>query len=275
MAGDRDRSAWSDLDRPPLSQARLNRTVGGGRVWYDVRVVTATGSTNADAAAAAAAGEPEGVVVVAEQQSAGRGRLTRRWDSPPRAGLLVSVLLRPTVGPAAAALLPLLTGLALAEALDAVAGVTPRLKWPNDLLVDGRKLGGILAERSPDGAVVVGFGINVSTRADELPVEMATSVALAGGVADREPILAECLRSLRRRYDHFVGTGGAPEAFLPAYRDRCETIGRRVLVHAPGGSVGRGTAVAVDDAGRLVVQGDGGTEQAWSAGDVEHVRGSD
>jgi BirA family biotin operon repressor/biotin-[acetyl-CoA-carboxylase] ligase len=242
-------------------------------VWQEIRVVGTTGSTNADVLDAAAGGAPEGLVVVAEQQRSGRGRLSRQWESPARAGLLVSVLLRPAIDPAATALLPLLTGLALAEALDAVAAVHVRLKWPNDLLVDGHKLGGILTERAPDGAVVVGFGINVSTRREELPTADATSVALAGGNAEREPLLAECLRSLRRRYEHFVGQGGASEAFLPAYRDRCETIGRRVVVHAPGGSTVPVTATGVDESGRLVVCGDDGVEHAWSAGDVEHVRG--
>jgi len=170
-------------------------------------------------------------------------------------------------------LLPLLAGLALADAVEAVADVRVRLKWPNDLLVDGRKLGGILVERAAGGAVVVGFGINVSTRRDELPVDTATSLALEGAGTDREPLLKECLRSLQRRYAHFVDSGGAPTAILPSYRQRCETIGRRVTVHAPGGTTTTGLATGVDDTGTLVVREDDGRQSRWSAGDVVHVRG--
>ena len=265
--------AWSDLDRPPLSQARLQRALGAGGPWREVRVVGSTSSTNADVLAAAAAGADEGLIVVAEQQVAGRGRLSRVWESPPRAGLLVSVLLRPSLPPAVLPLIPLLAGLALADAVDAVADVAVGLKWPNDLLVGCRKLGGILVERAPDGAVVVGFGINVSTRREELPVDTATSLVLEGGGTDREPLLKECLRSLHRRYAHFVSADGAPTAVLPPYRERCETIGRRVTVHVPDGTTSTGLATGVDDSGTLVVRDDNGRERRWSAGDVVHVRG--
>jgi BirA family transcriptional regulator, biotin operon repressor / biotin---[acetyl-CoA-carboxylase] ligase len=265
--------AWSDLVRPPLSQPRLQRALGAGGSWREVRVLDSTSSTNADVLAAAAGGAAEGLVVVAEQQVAGRGRLSRAWESPARAGLLVSVLLRPSLPPTALPLLPLLAGLALADAVEAVADVPVGLKWPNDLLVDGRKLGGILVERAPDGAVVVGFGINVSTRREELPVDTATSLALEGGSTDREPLLKECLRSLKRRYAHFDGSGGAPTAVLSPYRTRCETIGRRVTVHAPDGTTSTGLATGVDDNGTLVVREDDGRERRWSAGDVVHVRG--
>jgi len=265
--------AWSDLDRPPLSQPRLQRALSASGPWREVRVVDSTTSTNVDVLEAAAAGAVEGLVVVAEEQVAGRGRLARVWESPPRAGLLVSVLLRPVLPAPALPLLPLLAGLALADAVEAVADVRVRLKWPNDLLVDGRKLGGILVERAAGGAVVVGFGINVSTRRDELPVDTATSLALEGAGTDREPLLKECLRSLQRRYAHFVDSGGAPTAILPSYRQRCETIGRRVTVHAPGGTTTTGLATGVDDTGTLVVREDDGRQSRWSAGDVVHVRG--
>src|SRR4051794_40319844 len=115
--------AWSDLDRPPLTQPRLQRAVGDGAAWREVRVAALTASTNADVLAEAATGAAEGLVLVAEQQDAGRGRLARSWESPPRAGLLVSVLLRPELPPSSLPLLPLLAGLALADAIDSVAGV--------------------------------------------------------------------------------------------------------------------------------------------------------
>jgi BirA family biotin operon repressor/biotin-[acetyl-CoA-carboxylase] ligase len=241
-------------------------------MWREVRVVTTTASTNADVAAAAAAGAAEGLVVVAEHQDSGRGRLDRPWESPPRSGVLLSVLVRPDVRAAALPLLPLLTGTAVVEAVRAVGRVEAGLKWPNDVLVGDRKLGGVLVERTGDGAVVIGLGLNVSTRLDELPVPTATSLAVEGGRTDRESLVKEVLRALARRYNTYVKAEGAPESVLPAYREICETINRRVAVHVPGGEPVTGLAVAVDDGGMLVVREDDGRERAWSAGDVIHVR---
>jgi BirA family biotin operon repressor/biotin-[acetyl-CoA-carboxylase] ligase len=265
-------SPWSDLDRPPLSAARLTRALGAGPVWREIRVVASTASTNADVAAAARAGAAEGLVVVAEQQTAGRGRLDRSWSSPPRAGVLMSALLRPTVGAATWPLIPLLSGLAVVEAMSAVAQVEAALKWPNDVLIDEKKLGGILVERVDD-AVVVGMGLNVSTRVDELSVATATSLAIAGGATDREIIVKEMLRALARRYVTWLDTGGASTSVIAAYRERCETIGRHVELALPGGEVVRGIATGIDDGGRLVVRDDAtGTEHEWLVGDVTHVR---
>ena len=265
-------SAWSDLDRPPLSQSRLHAAIRDDSLWREVRLLTRTESTNAVVADAARAGEPEGLAVVAEEQASGRGRLDRRWESPPRSGVLMSVLLRPRTPAATWPLLPLLTGLAGVEALRSVAGVTAVLKWPNDLMVEDRKLGGILLERVGDTAVVIGVGINVSTRRDELPVETATSLALEQAGTDREPLVKELLRAVSRRYAAFQAAGGAPESVLPAYREVCETIGRHVVVHLDGRPPHSGLAVDVDEGGRLVVRADDGSESAWSAGDVVHVR---
>lgn len=243
----------------------------GGPLWRDVRVVPDTESTNADLVAAARAGEPEGLVLIAEAQSRGRGRLGRSWQSPPRAGLLMSMLVRPAVPVSALPLVPLLAGTALVEALRAVAGLDAVLKWPNDVLVAGRKLAGVLIERV-DGAVVVGVGLNVSTSASELPVPTATSVALAGGVTDRESIAKEVLRAFARRYLVFCAGGGAATTVLPAYREICDSIGRRVRVDLPGGASSHGVVTEVDDAGMLVVRDDDGVAHAWSAGDVVHVQ---
>jgi BirA family biotin operon repressor/biotin-[acetyl-CoA-carboxylase] ligase len=184
----------------------------------------------------------------------------------------MSVLLRPTVEPASWPLIPLLTGLAVVEAILAVGRVEASLKWPNDVLVDERKIAGILSERVGD-AVVVGVGLNVSARADELPVETATSLALAGGATDREIIAKEVLRALARRYAVWHDTGGATSSVIPAYRERCETIGHHVEVQVPGGDFVRGEATAIDEAGRLVVRDEAsGAERAWLVGDVTHVR---
>jgi BirA family biotin operon repressor/biotin-[acetyl-CoA-carboxylase] ligase len=269
-------SSWTDLDRPPLSAARLQRVVDGSALWREIRVVDVTASTNADVAAAAALGAAEGLVIIAEEQRAGRGRLDRRWESPARTGLLVSVLLRPDVPASALPLLPLLVGLAAVESVRAVAGVPVGLKWPNDVLAGGRKLGGVLAERlggvGSASGVVVGIGLNVSTRAEELPLPTATSIHLEGGVIDREPLAKELLRALERRYAAFRSSGGSPVSVLPAYRQVCETIGQRVEVQLPEGGAVMGTAVNVNDSGMLVVRDDAGRETARSAGDVVHLR---
>jgi BirA family biotin operon repressor/biotin-[acetyl-CoA-carboxylase] ligase len=265
-------SQWSDLSRPPLSQARLRRALARDETWRQIDVVETTVSTNADVAAAARAGAAKGLVVVAEHQSSGRGRLDRQWESPPRAGLTLSALLRPSVEVAHWGLIPLLAGLAVVEAVSAVAYVDATLKWPNDVLVDGGKLGGLLVELAGEAAVV-GIGLNVSMREAELPVATATSLLVAGGATDREPLLKELLRALSRRYQVWSAAGGAPASVLPAYRERCETISARIELALPGGDIVRGTAIDVDDTGRLVVADDAtGDERAWLVGDVTHVR---
>lgn len=263
-------SPWTDLDRPPLSAQRLTHALAGVRLCSQLRLFEATESTNAVAADAARRGVPEGLVVIAEYQAGGRGRLDRTWTAPPRSGLLLSVLLRPTGDASRWPLLPLLAGLAVAEAVASVSRITTSLKWPNDVLVGDRKLAGILAERV-DAALVIGIGVNVSLRPAELPVDTATSIAIEGGITDRESLAKEVLRSLDRRY---AGFRDDPGAVLPAYRERCATIDQRIRVELPGGGAVTGRALAVDDDGRLVVRVDGSEQpQAFSAGDVVHIRG--
>jgi BirA family biotin operon repressor/biotin-[acetyl-CoA-carboxylase] ligase len=255
-----------------LSEAALSRALLSGDLWREIKVVETTGSTNADVTAAARDGEPEGLVVVAEQQTAGRGRLDRTWEAPPRSGLTFSALLRPAVGLSAWGLLPLLAGLAVVEALVSVGGVESTLKWPNDVMLGGRKLGGVLVEIA-GGAAVVGVGINVSMRQEELPVETAVSLLLAEGGTDRQPLLLETLRALARRYRAWYDAGGDPAAVMPAYRERCETIGAVVELLLPNRDIVRGRATDVDDAGRLVVcDGKTGEARPWTVGDVTHVR---
>lgn len=279
-------SRWSDLDRPPLNEAALRRAVVGSPLWTSLDVVQDTGSTNSDLAARAAGGAAEGAVLVAEQQTAGRGRLDRRWSAPPRSGLFFSVLLRPGEpgtygGPVPVhrwGWLPLLAGVATATALSRTAGVDTALKWPNDLLVtvDGaeRKAGGILAERTGEAGVVVGIGINVTLREAELPVPTAASLALAGAaVTDRDPLLRAVLRSLAEWYDSWRAAGGDPadSRLQQTYAAGCATLGRHVRAELPGGRELSGTAVAVDGDGRLVIAGPEG-EQPVGAGDVVHLR---
>ncbi|HUR50887.1 MAG TPA: biotin--[acetyl-CoA-carboxylase] ligase [Mycobacteriales bacterium] len=243
---------YGDLERPPLRAAALAAALEPD--GWRVEVLDSTGSTNEVVAARARAGEPAGLCVVAEEQSAGRGRLDRTWVSPPRAGLTFSVLLRPVAAELGWA--PLHGGLAVVRALRTQAGVEAVLKWPNDVLVHDRKVAGLLAE-AVDGAVVLGIGLNVTTRPDELPVETATSLAVEGArTTDRDTLLRALLRAL-------TGTGTDRDA----YREACSTIGRPVRMHLPGGDVVEGHAEDVDAQGRLVVDG-----TPYAAGDVVHVR---
>ena len=193
---------WVELDRPPLSEPALRAAlVRPGSFVTDLRVVAETGSTNDDVAALARAGAPEGTVLVAEAQTSGRGRLGRSWTSPPRAGLLFSVLLRPSVPMARRTWIPLLTGLAVQRAVARLGAVETRLKWPNDLLLgdDLAKAGGILAQ-AEGAAVVVGIGLNVGTRRAELPAGGTSLAVEAAECTDRDPILRAVLRTLGDLY---------------------------------------------------------------------------
>ncbi|WP_432843630.1 biotin--[acetyl-CoA-carboxylase] ligase [Dactylosporangium sp. CA-092794] len=269
--------AYSDLDRPPLHAAALRRAlVVPGGLWTDLRVVEETGSTNADVTAAAREGAPEGLVIVAERQTAGRGRLGRQWQSPARAGIAVSVLLRPAVPVGRLGWLPLLAGVALTESVRRVARVDAYLKWPNDLLLHGdRKTAGILAEAVGDGAVVVGIGLNTTLREPELPRPDATSLALGGAEStDRDPLLRALLRAMAEWYSRFTDHDGDPEAsgLREAYVFHCGTIGRRIRAELPGGGALEGLATGVDGDGRLQVSDRFGTVHAIAAGDVVHAR---
>ncbi|MFI1027922.1 biotin--[acetyl-CoA-carboxylase] ligase [Streptomyces sp. NPDC020951] len=281
-AADAGGSRWSDLDRPPLNAPTLRRAlVREGGLWSQVDVVQRTGSTNSDLVASASAGKAgEGAVLVAEEQTAGRGRLDRQWTAPPRSGLFFSVLLTPSEVPVARwGWLPLLTGVAVATGLSRAAGVDTALKWPNDLLVtvggEERKAGGILAERAGEDAVVVGVGVNVSLRADELPVPQAGSLALAGAVTtDRDPLLRGVLRSLEDWYGRWRTAGGDPVAsgLQETYAAGCATLGRTVRAELPGNRSLVGEAVAVDGDGRLVIATEEGVQEPVGAGDIVHLR---
>ncbi|MER6834667.1 biotin--[acetyl-CoA-carboxylase] ligase [Streptomyces cellulosae] len=281
------RSRWSDLERPPLNAAALRRAlVREGGLWRELDVVQRTGSTNSDLVAravgsAGAGGLGEGVVLVAEEQSAARGRLDRKWVAPARSGLFFSALLRPgdAVPMERWGWLPLLTGVAVATGLARAGGVDTALKWPNDVLVtvggEERKAGGILAEASGDGGVVVGVGVNVSLRADELPVPTAGSLALAGAVStDRDPLLRAVLRGLEDWYGRWRAAEGDAGAcgLQEAYAAGCATLGRRVRAELPGDRALVGEAVAVDGDGRLVLATEAGVQEPVGAGDIVHLR---
>ncbi|WP_181794532.1 biotin--[acetyl-CoA-carboxylase] ligase [Streptomyces sp. WELS2] len=277
-----DDSRWSDLERPPLNAAALRRgLVRDGGLYRDIEVVPKTGSTNSDLVArAAAGGVEEGAVLVAEEQTAARGRLDRRWSAPPRSGLFFSVLLRPREVPVERwGWLPLLTGVAVATGLARAAGVDTALKWPNDLLVtvggEERKAGGILAERAGDDGVVIGVGINVSLRADELPVPQAGSLTLAGAAGtDRDPLLRAVLRALEDWYGRWRAAGGDPSVcgLQETYTAGCATLGRTVRAEMPGDRSVVGEAVALDGDGRLVIATEEGVQEPVGAGDIVHLR---
>ncbi|UUT35759.1 biotin--[acetyl-CoA-carboxylase] ligase [Microbacterium elymi] len=247
-----------------------------------VQVRSSTGSTNADVAAAVAAdplGWPHLSLLLTHDQRAGRGRLDRSWTAPPGTALAVSVLVRVAdVPPAARGWIPLIAGAAMTRAIRAQlggSGHSAALKWPNDVLVDGGKICGILAEVVAPDAVVIGSGINTTMARVDLPVVTATSFAAIGRTVDEDRLLADYLVALDEQLTALARSGGrAAEAGVRGEVEAlCATIGADVRVSMPDGSTLEGRAQRLDDEGRLVVQS-GATEIAVSAGDVVHVRGA-
>lgn len=234
-------------------------------VWHPV-----CASTNLLAAEAAAAGAPEIAVVAADLQTAGRGRRGRSWMAPAGTSLLHSLVLRPPAG-APVGLLPLLAGLALAETVERhLPGVPVALKWPNDLLVGGRKAAGLLAA-AQTGAVVLGVGVDVDWRGVARPEALAGATSLAeaaGRDVDRWRVMAGFLGVFGVRYATWRDL---PTAFLAGYRQRCATLGADVRVELADGVL-TGRAEAVGDDGLLVVRDAGGTAHRLAAGDVAHLR---
>ena len=238
--------------------------------WRHLKVVEETGSTNADLIARATAGEDiDGTVLIAEHQTAGRGRSGRTWATAPRAQLTLSVGVGAAGVPTATwGWLPLAAGLAVVDAVSAAAGVQSTLKWPNDVLAGDGKLAGILSEVAGQ-AIVVGIGLNVTLRGDEVGEPGVSSLA-ALGVADpdRTALAVELLRHLGQRVTSWRA---GDQQLMADYRARCATIGSSVRAVLPGGREVVGTAVSVDEQGRLRIEGDGDVV-AVSAGDVVHLR---
>jgi BirA family transcriptional regulator, biotin operon repressor / biotin---[acetyl-CoA-carboxylase] ligase len=259
-------------ERHPLVAARLRASLAG-----EVRIYEELGSTNAEAAALALDGADQGLMVVSEHQTAGRGRLDRRWEAPPRSAVTFSMVLRPQVAIDHWPWLPLLTGYAVFRALASI-GIDASLKWPNDVLLDERKVAGILVERIDTArgpAAVLGIGLNVSMREDELPVPTATSLLLATGIApDRTELLIRLGQELMTTYaDWSPDPSRAPatSALRAAYTSACGTLGRTVRADLPNGESVTGHASGIDRAGRLVLVTPLG-ERAIGAGDVVHIR---
>lgn len=268
-------------EAPPLDvdalRAALLAPIGP---WAALDLVERTGSTNADLLAAAAAGAVDRTVLVAEHQEAGRGRLTRIWESPPRSGITVSVLWRPEGVPADRfGWLPMLAGLALLDTVRDFTDVQAGLKWPNDLLLGPgqRKAAGILAEMTAvtggGPGVVLGIGLNVGAALDELPPG-ATSLAAEGAEVDRGALLITLLTRLAAREKQWRAAAGDAEAIglRGDYRAGCASLGSAVRVELPGGTSLVGMAEDVDAHGRLLLLGADGRRQPIAAGDVVHLR---
>jgi BirA family biotin operon repressor/biotin-[acetyl-CoA-carboxylase] ligase len=239
----------------------------------DLRIVASSPSTNSELLALAAdPAVPSFTTLLTLDQTAGRGRLDRSWVAPGGTALALSVLVRDALTSPLAAWLPLLAGLSLAEALDEHTEGRIAVKWPNDLLLDSRKVCGILVEVAPGGRdAVVGSGLNLAQTAEQLPVDTATSLALAGApisIEELDAVVARYLGRLRNELE----TPGPVSRLRERVAARCATVGSAVRVTLADGSVLLGTATAIDATGRLEVTTDGGDAVVVAVGDVTHVR---
>ena len=291
---------FNDISRPPLREAELRSALVDGPLadYSNVRVVEEIGSTNAALLEYASTGDGDRSALIAEFQSAGRGRSGREWTAPAGSQVALSVLIRPgAIHPDLFGWLPLITGLAVRDALAGSSGLDASLKWPNDVMVgkgdEAHKIAGILVEMTSvpaEGvysmslpAIVVGVGLNVSLRTEELPVPHATSIDLERaaqglGPADRPVVAKELLRALAVRHDQWRacerGSGSViSDELYYEYIDACATVGQDVRVELPGGETKTGTATKIDRSGQLVVETAAGEEPfVVAAGDVHHVR---
>jgi BirA family transcriptional regulator, biotin operon repressor / biotin---[acetyl-CoA-carboxylase] ligase len=243
-----------------------------------VHVVDHTDSTNAHLRRDVEAdpdAHPHLSVLLTTDQRAGRGRLDRSWTAPAGTALAISVLLRVGAVPVhSRGWIPLVAGLAMSDAVSAqLRDRRVGVKWPNDVLVDGRKISGILAEvlTGEDGDVILGAGVNTTMTEVDLPVATATSFAALGAPVDEDRLLADYLTGLRDHIAH-LAVSGADESLRERVAAACVTIGEDVVVSLPGGETLTGTAERLDGDGRLVVR-TGAVESVVGAGDVVHVRG--
>ena len=254
-----------ELDRDRLTGTRFTT----------VRTYAELDSTNTALVEEARDGAPEGLVVVADHQTGGRGRLGRTWSAAPGTALLVSVLLRPPLPIDEVPVVLMAAGLAACDGVEAAAGFRPGLKWPNDLVVEDRKLAGLLTEATggAEPGVVLGLGINVAAAAypAELAGEATSCEEVASRPVDREELLVAFLTALELRYTAVLA-GGSRSTTLDAYRADSATIGRRVRVELTAGKALEGNASRLADDGQLVVVDDAGAEHLVNVGDVKHLR---
>lgn len=257
----------------PLSESNIWSGLVTRRIGHALHLFQVVDSTNDEAAKLASCGAPEGTVVIAEAQLRGRGRMGRRWESPKGTGLYLSVILRPPIPPHAAPILTLLGAVAVADAIEQTTGLVAGVKWPNDLVVRGRKVAGILGEMSAETFllhhVVLGIGINVNQTEEEFEGELrrtASSLRIeVGHQMDRTAMVRSLCRALDEWYDRFLSEGVA--SILERVRQICLTLGR-VVVARSGDRELQGLAVALDGAGALVVRDTSGESHRLLAGDV-------
>jgi len=241
---------------PDEITTRLQTNFIGNSVVYFPKTTT----TNDAAKELAAAGIPEGTVIVAEEQTGGRGRLGRGWHSPAGRGIWLSVVLRPDINPMDAPKITLLTAVALARTITSYPGVKPGIKWPNDILVDGRKIAGILTEMNAEmdrvNYIVLGIGVNINTALPELPDELrdiATSLYIATGRReDRPDFTARMLRNLEELYIMF--RQGKFPAIIDEWKKFTVTLGQKVKIVSPHGDVVEGLAQDLDSDGALILK---------------------
>lgn len=242
-----------------------------------IKFVAATGSTNSDLIQQGRE-LPDLSVLVADFQSAGKGRSGRQWQAPPKSSLFASVLLKPNAfGPTAYSWLPLLAGLAICQTARRFGVVDAAVKWPNDVLVNGNKLSGVLSELLPDlSGVVIGSGVNLTQSKTELPIEAATSMAIAGAnQVSRDDFLEAYLERLTELYRRLSEAKGDPIAsgLRAEVIANCATVGREVRVILPGDKEDFGRAIDIDETGRLIVEkADKAETFAVAAGDIVHLR---
>jgi BirA family biotin operon repressor/biotin-[acetyl-CoA-carboxylase] ligase len=254
-----------EFDRERLARTRFTT----------VRTYAELESTNTALVEEARRGAPEGLVLVADHQTGGRGRLGRTWSAAPGTALLLSVLLRPPLPLDEVSVVLMAAGLAACDGVEAAAGFRPGLKWPNDLVVADRKLAGLLAEATgaADPGIVLGIGINVTASAypPQLAGEATSCEEVASRRVDRADLLVAFLTALEHRYSSVLG-GADRSVILDAYRADSATLGRRVRVELAAGSALEGIASNVAHDGRLVVVDDADAEHLVSVGDVKHLR---
>lgn len=264
------RPVVTDLHAPEVLHA-----LAGLRLGHPVYLYRQVGSTNDEARRLAEGGAPEGLLVAAEAQTAGRGRAGRHWLTPPGAALAFSLVLRPAVAPSAAARLTMVAGLAICDAIEAVTPLQAVLKWPNDVLVNGKKAGGILVEAGLMGErleyAIVGIGLNVSQAPPpEAVMFPATALASeAGRPVDRLRLLRACLDRMEGHYTRLAD----PDTLQRAWAGRLAWLGERVVATTPDGEVS-GQAEAVDAEGALVIRLSTGAALRLLAGDVRLRQGS-
>jgi len=259
----------------PLTPAALERRVGSASFGHRIYYYPTIGSTNARALELVAAGEPEGGLVLAEEQTAGRGRRDRTWTSRPFLGIYSSLILRPAVEAHCAPQFTLLAAVSAAQALRHACGLETRIKWPNDLVVGGRKIAGVLGEArgsmAPINAMVIGLGINVNHAAGDFPPELqsaATSVRIEIGTpGDRLEILATLLEQFEERYRRLLADG--PDTLLREWESFSSLpVGSEIVLRGPSTPT-RGVFRGIDEEGALLLSGSDGATIRAPFGEVE------